>query len=196
MEQLPYLNAINAVALAYFLGSIPVGFLLGKLWGVDPGKVGSGNIGAANIFRHISPLAGVLNLFCDAGKGYLAVYLASAAAPGIIVPLLAAVVVVSGDNWMLFLKFRGGKGMATSAGALLAIFPGGVPVVLAVMVILAFLLRDANTAGALGMLALPLYLLFASGWPAFLCGIPWAVSVIIKFWPDILAYKGGRRMFV
>jgi glycerol-3-phosphate acyltransferase PlsY len=196
MALVPHLSAINAVALAYLLGSVPVSFLLGILWGKDPGKVGSGNIGATNTFRYISPLAGLLSLILDAGKGYLAVYMAGTVAPGGIVPLLAAVAVVAGHNWMLFLKFRGGKGIATSAGALLAFSPWAVPVILAVMIILALLLRDTSTAGALGMLALPFYLYFIYNWAAFFWGALWAVMVIAKFRPDITAYRGGRRRLI
>lgn len=195
MTQMPHLTAINIVALAYVLGSVPVGFLLGKIWDINPREVGSGNIGTANIFRHVSPLAGLLSLICDAGKGYLAVYIALQAAPGGIVPLLAAVAAVSGHNWMLFLKFRGGKGIATSAGALLALSLPAIPIVLAVMIILTLLLRDTNTGSALGMLALPFYLYFAGSWPAFSGGLLWAAIVIIKFRPDIIAYRAGRRTF-
>ncbi|NLL58298.1 MAG: glycerol-3-phosphate acyltransferase [Firmicutes bacterium] len=194
MAVVPYLYAIGAVALAYLLGSIPFSFLLGKLWGKDPGEVGRGNIGAANTFRNISPLAGLMSLFLDAGKGYLSVYIAGAAVPGVTVPLLAALAVVTGHNWMLFLKLRGGKGMATSAGALLALSPWGVPAVLAVMIILVFLLRDTNAAGALGMPALPFYLYFAfNSWTAFLIGALWAVVVMVKCRSDISAYRAGRR---
>ncbi len=135
-----------------------------------------------------------MTLFFDAGKGYLSVYIAGAAVPGVTVPLLAALAVVTGHNWMLFLKLRGGKGMATSAGALLALSPWGVPVVLAVMIILVFLLRDTNTAGALGMPALPFYLYFTFNcWTAFLVGALWAVVVMVKCRSDISAYRAGRR---
>jgi glycerol-3-phosphate acyltransferase PlsY len=193
MTAIPYLSAINAVALAYVLGSIPVSFLVGMFWQKDLRKVGSGNIGTANIFRFVSPLAGLLSFFLDVGKGYLAVSLAGAAAVGSTVPLLAALAVIAGHNWMLFLKFRGGKGLAASAGALLFLAPGAIPVIAAVMAILLFFIRDTNTAAALGMLSLPFYLLFAFGWPAFFIGVLWAALIVIKFWPDILAYKSGRR---
>lgn len=191
-----HIQAINAVALAYLLGSIPFSLLIGKLWKKDPARLGSGNIGAVNTFRHISPLAGLLSFFCDAGKGYLAVLLAAHAAPGWLAPLLAACAVVAGHNWMLFLKFRGGKGLAASLGAMLAFSPGGILVILAVMILLALLLRDTNTAAAFGMVALPLYLYFVFEGAAFWGGALWAMMVIAKFWPDILAYRRGRRRLI
>ena len=193
MTGMSYLSSINAVALAYVLGSIPASLLVGMLWQKDPRKVGSGNLGSANTFRFISPLAGLLNFLLDAGKGYLAVSLAGATATGSMVPLLAALAVVAGHNWMLFLKFRGGKGLATSVGALLYLLPAAIPVVIAVMAVLLFLLRDSNAAAAVGILSLPFYLLFIFGWPAFFSGVLWAAMIVIKFWPDLLAYKSGRR---
>lgn len=196
MALVPHFQAINAVALAYLLGSIPFSFLFGKLWNKDPGKVGSGNIGAVNTFRHISPLAGLLSLFLDAGKGYLAVQIAAKAASGWVVPLLAALAVVAGHNWMLFLKFRGGKGLAASLGALLALSPWGVLVVLAVIIFLTLLLRDTNTAAAFGIIALPFYLYYVLNGGAFWGGVLWAAMIIIKFWPDITAYRGGRRRLI
>ncbi|NLJ56457.1 MAG: glycerol-3-phosphate acyltransferase [Firmicutes bacterium] len=193
MPALPHLAAINAVALAYVLGSIPVSFLVALFWRQDLRRVGSGNVGTANTFRSISPWAGLLSLFLDAGKGYLAVCLALSAAPGGTVPFLAAAAVVAGHNWMLFLKFRGGKGLAASAGALLCLAPGAILVAAAVMFVLLILLRDTNTAAALGMLSLPFYLLYLAGWGAFFCGLLWVALVIVKFWPDLQAYKAGRR---
>lgn len=188
-----HFTAINAVALAYVLGSIPVSFLVALFWRQDPRQVGSGNVGTVNTFRSVSPWAGMLSLLLDVGKGYLAVCLAQAASPGGIAPFLAAAAVVAGHNWMLFLKFRGGKGLAASAGALLCLAPNAILVVAAVMAVLLFLLRDTNTAAAVGMLSLPFYLLYLSGWGAFFCGVLWVVLVIIKFWPDLQAYKAGRR---
>lgn len=185
--------SINVVLLAYILGSVPTGYLVGMLWRKDPREIGSGNPGSANIFRFISPWAGLLNLFLDVGKGYLAVFLAGFVAEGSLVPFLAAVAAVSGHNWMLFLKFRGGKGLAASLGALLYLLPAAIPVIFALTAVLAVLLRDSNTAAATGILFLPLCLFYVFGWPEFLAGILWAVAVMIKFWPDFLAYKSGRR---
>lgn len=172
---------------------MPAGFLVGMLWRKDPRKVGSGNLGSANTFRFISPLAGVLNFLLDAGKGYLAVLLAAAMTKGSMAPFLAAVAVVAGHNWMLFLKFRGGKGLATSVGALFYLSPAAIPAVIAVMAILLLLLRDSNTAAAVGIIFLPLYLLYVFGWAQFFAGILWAALIVIKFWPDLQAYRSGRR---
>jgi glycerol-3-phosphate acyltransferase PlsY len=193
IEGLPNLSTINAIFWAYVLGSVPSGFLVGMLWQKDPRAVGSGNPGSANVFRFISPLAGVLNFLLDAGKGYLAVLLACAMTKESLVPFLAAVAVVAGHNWMLFLKFRGGKGLATSVGALSYLSPAAIPAVIAVMAILILLLRDSNTAAAVGILSLPFYLLYVFGWAQFFAGVFWVALIVIKFWPDLQAYRSGRR---
>ena len=191
----PLFVAVGTVALAYVLGSVPTSLLVGMLWRKDPQKVGSGNPGSANTFRFISPLAGLLTFLLDVGKGYMAVFLAAAFAltGGNAVPFWAAVAVVAGHNWMLFLRFRGGKGLAASVGALLYLSPAAIPAVLAVMGVLLILLRDSNAAAGVGILSLPFYLLLVFGWTAFYSGVVWAVLIIIKFWPDLLAYKSGRR---
>ena len=116
-------------AASYILGSIPFGFLI--VYGVkkvDIRKFGSGNIGATNVVRVVGKKWGILVFFLDFLKGFAApavsAYLLSRASDFVIV--LSAVLVVCGHNWTCFLKFKGGKGVATSLGAVAAlsfIFP-------------------------------------------------------------------------
>ena len=110
---------------AYLLGSIPFGLLLSKLFGTaDIRKEGSGNIGATNVARVAGPVAGVLTLLLDAGKGALAVMLAvrltNAAALWMMIAGLCALV---GHCFPIWLGFRGGKGVATAAGVFLVLCP-------------------------------------------------------------------------
>lgn len=110
---------------AYLLGSIPFGLLLGKIFGgADVRKSGSGNIGATNVARVVGPVAGVLTLLLDAGKGAAAVWLAgllsSESATWLIVAMLC---VLAGHCFPVWLRFRGGKGVATAAGAFLVLCP-------------------------------------------------------------------------
>jgi len=110
---------------AYLLGSIPFGLLLGRLFGAaDVRKEGSGNIGATNVARVAGPVAGVFTLLLDAGKGAGAVFLASKLADGSATWMMTALLcALLGHCFPIWLGFRGGKGVATAAGAFLALCP-------------------------------------------------------------------------
>lgn len=107
--------------LAYLLGSIPFGLVVGKLFGKDVRKEGSGNIGATNVTRVIGKKAGFLVLVLDALKGFLPVYylISKGYDPKII--SVVSIFAVVGHTFSVFMKFNGGKGVATSLGVLLAL---------------------------------------------------------------------------
>ncbi|HWY26636.1 MAG TPA: glycerol-3-phosphate 1-O-acyltransferase PlsY [Candidatus Angelobacter sp.] len=116
-------SGLLIVFVAYLLGSIPFGLLIVKIsGGGDIRKSGSGNIGAANVARNAGAIAGVLTLLLDAAKGYLAVFLA-ARWTGENIPWMtaAAVIAVVGHMFPIWLRFRGGKGVATGVGVILPI---------------------------------------------------------------------------
>jgi len=103
----------------YLLGSVPFGLLLGKLYGVDVRKYGSGKTGATNVFRVLGAKAGVPAFIADVAKGAIPVI----AARFVLGPrgeVAAAVAVIVGHNWPVYLKFRGGRGVAPSLGGLAA----------------------------------------------------------------------------
>ena len=117
--------------LAYLLGAIPNGFLIAKARGIDIRKVGSGNIGATNVYRSVSKRAGILTFALDAVKGAVPALLFPVLVTGCSkdvapawLPLLFGGLAISGHTWPVYLKFKGGKGVATSAGALIGIAPG------------------------------------------------------------------------
>lgn len=142
---------------AYLVGSIPSGLLVGRLRGVDLRRVGSGNIGAANAFRSLGPSTGLLVMVLDALKGWAPVALTHAmftllackGAPG---PAVAEVVVgmgaIIGHNNSLYLRFRGGKGIATTFGVMLAISPLAT-LVAALVWLVAFALTRYSSVGSL-----------------------------------------------
>jgi glycerol-3-phosphate acyltransferase PlsY len=107
--------------ISYFLGSIPFSYLVAKAYGKNLYQIGSGNIGTANVWRATGKIEAILTaLVGDLGKGILSVFLAQRFFPGQILPqALAAFFAVLGHNWPIFLKFKGGRGLATSAGILL-----------------------------------------------------------------------------
>jgi acyl phosphate:glycerol-3-phosphate acyltransferase len=122
-----FLNGFLIIAGAYLIGAIPTAFLAGKLLkGIDIRQVGSGNIGATNVFRSVGKAAGVGVLIIDMLKGVLPVLLAARLAPGSctgIYRILAGLAAICGHNWTIFLNFKGGKGVATSTGVLLTLAP-------------------------------------------------------------------------
>src|SRR5216683_5317882 len=108
---------------AYLLGSVPFGLLLAKLFsGADVRKAGSGNIGATNVARVVGPLAGILTLVFDTAKGTGAVWLAArATSDSATWMMIAAFAVLLGHCFPVWLKFKGGKGVATALGVFLAL---------------------------------------------------------------------------
>lgn len=117
---------IGCAVVSYFLGSIPTGFLWGKARGMDIRTVGSGNIGATNVMRALGKGPGIVTLLIDAAKGYLPVFFAPRLfqdVDRVSLQIICCVAVIAGHNWTCWLKFKGGKGVATSAGALAALVP-------------------------------------------------------------------------
>src|SRR5512137_2694251 len=129
-----FLNHLWLLLAAYFLGSIPFGLLLGKLFGgSDVRKAGSGNIGAANVTRVVGPLAGILTLVLDAAKGAAGVWLAARfTEESATWMMLAALAALVGHCFPVWLKFKGGKGVATALGVFLALC---LPAALAALII-------------------------------------------------------------
>lgn len=117
---------IGCAVASYFLGSIPTGFLWAKARGIDIRKVGSGNIGATNVMRVLGKGPGITVLLIDAAKGFLPVFFASRLFLEVdsrLLQITCCICVIAGHNWTCWLHFKGGKGVATSAGALLAFLP-------------------------------------------------------------------------
>jgi acyl phosphate:glycerol-3-phosphate acyltransferase len=151
-------------AIAYLLGSIPFGFLIVKAHGADIRMAGSGNIGAANVTRNAGKVAGILTLLLDAGKGYLAVWLANRMTNGEITWMMAAAVLaVIGHMFPVWLGFRGGKGVATGLGVLLPICPEAVAAGIVLWIIVVGFWRYSSLGSVVAAAALPLfvYLLYA-----------------------------------
>jgi len=113
------------ILISYLLGSIPFGYLVGKyLKGIDIRKYGSGNIGVANTFRVMGTKYALLVLLGDCLKGFLAVSLAQKLLPEPMwFLLLIGIFTIIGHNWSAFLRFKGGKGIATTYGVVLSFYP-------------------------------------------------------------------------
>ena len=109
---------------AYLLGSVPAAYLAARfIRGIDLRKYGSGNVGASNLAKSASAKLAIPVFLFDIGKGYLVVFLAGLAGQGLFYQIIIGILAVVGHNWPLFLGFRGGRGIATSLGVVLAVSP-------------------------------------------------------------------------
>jgi glycerol-3-phosphate acyltransferase PlsY len=154
-------------AIAYLLGSIPTGYLVGMAKGVDVRKAGSGNIGATNAFRILGRGPGIVVLTGDALKGWLAVAIVPALVYGFFfttpwspetrdyLQIVAGIVVILGHNYTCWLKFKGGKGIATSAGVLAALVPWTCVISLATWLVICLITRYVSVASIAAALSLP-----------------------------------------
>lgn len=158
---------ITAVC-AYLLGSIPTGYLAGRIKGIDIRTVGSGNIGATNAFRILGKTAGTIVLIVDGLKGGLAVALIPEIVHRILpqvvwtsetrefLRITAGVVAILGHNYTCWLKFKGGKGIATSGGVLAALVPLTFLVGLVTWIIFCLATRYVSVASIAAAISLPL----------------------------------------
>jgi acyl phosphate:glycerol-3-phosphate acyltransferase len=129
--------------LSYFIGSIPSGYLVARSQGVDIRQHGSRNIGATNVLRVMGKKWGYLVFLCDSSKGFLAVKLgfliaAHALQSPVLGGVIAAIACILGHNYTLWLGFKGGKGIATSGGVILALFPIAVICCIAIVWVIVF----------------------------------------------------------
>lgn len=147
---------VLAILCAYLLGSIPSGYLLAKYWkGIDIRQYGSGNIGTTNVWRTLGPAAGIIVLIMDAGKGWLAVYIARHLG-GNGVQLAAALGAMAGHSWPLFLRFKGGKIIATAAGAVLNLAPVPTLIALVIWLVTLGLTRYVSLSSILAAVTVPI----------------------------------------
>jgi glycerol-3-phosphate acyltransferase PlsY len=147
---------------AYFLGSIPFGLFLAKLLGgSDVRKAGSGNIGAANVARVVGPLAGILTLLLDTAKGAAAVWLAARFThESAVWMMLAALAALVGHCFPVWLKFKGGKGVATALGVFLALCPLAALIALLLFALVVACWRYVSLGSISAAAAMPLLMYF------------------------------------
>ena len=159
------LTPILLFLVSYLLGSVPFGLILTKVFlGADIRNAGSGNIGATNVARVAGPLLGVLTLTLDAGKGWLAVWLADRMTHGEAgVMVMAGFFALLGHCFPVWLKFGGGKGVATAMGIFAALCPEAMVAALILFVLVVWFWRYVSLGSLAAAAAIPLlvYLLWA-----------------------------------
>jgi len=151
------------ILFAYLLGSVPVGVILARIKGTDPRKVGSGNIGATNVMRAAGKATGILTLVGDTLKGFLPIVIASVFNEPRIVIGVVGLAAFLGHLFPVFLKFKGGKGVATALGVYLALDPFAVLIDVIVFVLVLLKWRFVSLGSLVGVAFMPLllYLLHA-----------------------------------
>jgi acyl phosphate:glycerol-3-phosphate acyltransferase len=173
-------TAAILIGFAYLLGSVPTGFLLGYFAGVDVREAGSGNVGATNVARVAGKRLGLLTLVVDAAKGFFPVFLALRMDLGVTVAGVVALAAFFGHLYPIFLKFQGGKGVATALGVLLALAPAATGVLLLVFLIVALAGRIVSLASIVASAMIPVAIwLFA--YPTTLIGLM-AVMALMIVW--------------
>jgi glycerol-3-phosphate acyltransferase PlsY len=150
------MNGALAMVAAYLLGSIPFAWIVARMGGVDIHSVGSRNPGASNVYRSVGPAAGVLVLLLDIGKGIAAVWIARRwGGSGEWIPVLGGMVAIAGHTWTVFLRFRGGKGVATAAGVLFSLVPAATAFCFALFLVSVAASRMISLGSIIAAAALP-----------------------------------------
>jgi glycerol-3-phosphate acyltransferase PlsY len=181
------LGFIILFVLAYLVGSIPFGVLVGKLfYDVDVREHGSGNVGTTNVFRVLGKKAGAVVMVCDILKGYLPAAIAAALFTPWAAIFIAAAPVV-GHMYSVFLKGKGGKGIATGSGVVLALVPLAFAIIFATWLVLIVVTRYVSVASLTAAALVPvLTFLFDEPLPYKIAGVLVAVLV---WW----AHRGNMR---
>ena len=188
---------VLAVVAAYLIGSIPFGLIVVKLMtGADVRESGSGNIGATNVLRTTGRAAGVLTLLLDAAKGLVAVWLAQKLSGGSeLWTSLAALAVLLGHAYSIFLGFKGGKAVATFVGAYAWLTP--VPL-LAVVLLFVFVVvwtryLSLGSIVAAGLFPVACWMILHPAWPVLVSAVIAAVLIIDRHRANIGRIRAGEE---
>lgn len=188
--------SVIAVAAAYLVGAVPVGFLVARAFGVsDIRRTGSGNIGATNVMRTLGRGPAIVTLGGDIVKGYAAVALAARLGEGATGVIAAATVAaVIGNCWSIFLGFRGGKGVATGLGAYLRMVPCAVIPAALVFLVITASFRFVSLGSLTAAMCVPLGALMLGYPPAYvLASLAASGIVVVRHRANITRLLGGNE---
>jgi len=185
------------LAAAYLLGAIPFGYLLVK-WktGADVRATGSGNIGATNVLRTTGRAAGVATLLLDIAKGYMAVWIAARLTGGNTLWMSASVLaVMAGHGYPVFLRFKGGKAVASFVGAFLYLAPWALGAEVVVFVVMVLWTRHISMGSLIGAATFPLavWLILQPPLPVLIAAIVGAAFIIYKHSSNIQRLRDGTE---
>lgn len=177
---MPTAPIATVIVVSYLIGSTPFALLLARRWGSDLRVVGSGNLGAANVMRASGVRAGVLVAVLDMAKGAASVWLAARVSDGAELPAAAGLAAMIGHIYPLWLRFRGGKGVATACGVFAMLTPLALPPALAIFAAVVWLTQYISLGSLLASMALP-PLAYALGSPAPVVAAAAAAATLVVF---------------
>jgi glycerol-3-phosphate acyltransferase PlsY len=197
-----YVILFLGIIVAYIIGSIPTAYIFGRvLKGIDIREYGSGNTGATNVFRVIGKTPGIIVLIIDILKGYISatylasgfMYLAPVTRPELY-RIMMGLSAIAGHNWTLFLKFKGGKGVATSAGVVIGLIPKIFWLGFLIWLITFFITGFVSLGSIIAVISVPIFTL-AFGEPVeivvFMCLL--CMIIIYKHKPNIRRLIRGEE---
>lgn len=169
---------IILILFGYLLGSVPTGFILGWMAGVDVRKAGSGNVGATNVARVAGKRQGILTLIGDTAKGVVPVILALQMGANLTTTVMAGAAAFVGHLYPVFLKFRGGKGVATALGVFVALAPVAALVLILMFIAIALSSRIVSVGSIATAMAAPL-ILWLFSYPPIVVGMAVFIAAAI-----------------
>lgn len=195
------LNIVLAIVIGYLLGSVPCAYIAARLAkGVDIRRVGGGNVGALNVMREVGTAAGLAVFLGDVAKGSLAVLFAQWLGLSPFWVFAAGLAALAGHSWPVWLKFRGGQGLATAMGILVILAPIEFAISFAVIVAVVLITSNARLGAAVGLILLPIIIwLFGGELGLIIFSIVLPLFCVLKALSRLktdLARSEGRRSFI
>ena len=188
------LPEITLVIASYLLGSVPTGLLLGKALGVDIRDAGSGNIGATNVYRTLGRKVGIATLLCDCLKGLIPVLAARWMGLPDIWVAAVGFAAFFGHVYTIFLRFKGGKGVATALGVFLGASPLAVLAAIGVFALVIWKWRYVSLASITAAAAMPLFVAIIDGRPLITAMTLLIAAIVIwKHHENIIRLKSGTE---
>jgi glycerol-3-phosphate acyltransferase PlsY len=161
------MEAYWLVLIAYLLGAVPTGYILGSLAGVDVRKAGSGNVGATNVARVVGKRHGIFTLIADVAKGFVPVFIALYLNFSALATASVGIAAFLGHLYPVFLRFKGGKGVATALGVFLALAPWATLVLILVFAAVLLAARAVSLGSMIAAAAAPLVLWLTAHPPTY-----------------------------
>jgi len=190
------------IICGYIIGAIPFSLIIGRVTrGIDIRLVGSGNVGATNVLRTCGILPGVIALFLDSAKGFVPVFMAGRLTGGQLTPTIvdlimvgAAAGVLIGHVWPVFIRFKGGKGVAVSFGAFLALAPFPTLLSLSIFILVVAITRYVSIGSMIAAVSFPIFsYILGMSKIVFAMSIVGAFIIIIRHRPNIAKLLSGKE---
>lgn len=189
-----YIILTILLSTAYLLGSIPTGLLLGKAYGIDVRNEGSGNIGATNLYRTVGRKVGIITLFGDCLKGLIPVLVVKFSSMPVDYAAWVGLAAFCGHVFSAFLKFKGGKGVATALGVFLALAPLAVGIAVGVFALLMVVWRYVSLGSIVAAVTMPVAVtLLDGGRTMTLVTLLIALIVVVKHHTNIRRLLDGTE---